>query len=248
MGQRIFVLGATSAIAEAIMRTFCANPSAAPHFALVARNQNRLDVIARDLTVRGATVSTHVADLSSIVEAQTVTDWASKTLGGIDVALLAYGDLGNHAGAIASTAATAALINTNYTSAAAHLTAIANVLEKQKSGVICALSSVAGDRGRQSNYVYGSAKGALTIFLAGMRNRLFASGVRVVTIKHGFVDTPMTKDIKKGALWATPASVAPTVVRAIATKNRDVYVPAFWCFIMCIIKSIPERIFVKLKL
>ena len=248
----IFVLGATSAIAKAVMISYCEKGGLSNaqtlHFALVARDQVNLEIFAQQLRALGASAATRVADLATLTESKDLTDWAIKTLGGLDLVLLAYGDPGNHQKAIQSTDGVVALINTNFASATTHLTAIANYMEGKASGIICALSSVSGDRGRQSNYIYGSSKAALTIFLSGLRSRLDSSGVRVVTIKHGFVDTPMNKNLKKNFIWATPKSVAPTIIEAIATKNRDVYIPAFWWLIMRIIRSIPERFFVRLKL
>jgi hypothetical protein len=107
---------------------------------------------------------------------------------------------------------------------------------------------VAGDRGRQSNYVYGAAKSMVSTFLQGLRNRLNGRGVHVLDIKPGFVDTPMTAEFKKGALWATPDQVAKAIVRAIKKRQNTLYTPFFWAGIMWIIRMIPEFIFKKLKL
>ena len=110
------------------------------------------------------------------------------------------------------------------------------------------IGSVAGDRGRQSNYVYGAAKGMVSLFLQGLRNRLAKQGVQVLTIKPGFVDTPMTAAFSKGALWAKPDDIARGIVRAVDRKSDEVYLPGFWWVIMTIIRHIPERIFKKLSL
>ncbi|HEU5406172.1 MAG TPA: SDR family NAD(P)-dependent oxidoreductase, partial [Nitrospira sp.] len=125
---------------------------------------------------------------------------------------------------------------------------VAQRMQSQGRGTIAAISSVAGDRGRQSNYVYGAAKGALSIFLGGMRQRLAKSGIAVVTIKPGFVDTPMTREFKKGLLWASPQSVARGAVRAIDRRRNVVYLPWFWWGIMCIIKHVPEALFKRVRL
>jgi len=128
------------------------------------------------------------------------------------------------------------------------LTCLASYFEERGQGTIAVISSVAGDRGRQSNYVYGSAKGAVTIFLQGLRNRLHRSGVNVITVKPGFVDTPMTSALEKGVLWATPEQVADRIAAAIA-KGIDVsYAPLFWRLVMALIRSIPERLFKRMKL
>jgi short-subunit dehydrogenase len=121
-------------------------------------------------------------------------------------------------------------------------------MEAQGSGSIAVISSVAGDRGRQSNYVYGAAKGLVTRFLQGLRNRLAKKGVQVLTIKPGFVDTPMTAAFKKGALWAQPDDVARGILAAIENGKNEVYLPGFWWLIMAIIRHIPEPIFKKLSL
>jgi short-subunit dehydrogenase len=110
------------------------------------------------------------------------------------------------------------------------------------------ISSVAGDRGRQSNYIYGSAKGALNIYLQGLRNRLHKANVQVLTIKPGFVDTPMTHEFKKGLLWVKPQTIAKDIVKGITHRRHEIYTPGFWRFIMLIIKLIPECLFKRLKL
>ena len=137
----------------------------------------------------------------------------------------------------------------NALSTMALLTILANTFEARRTGTLAVISSVAGDRGRQSNYVYGAAKAAVTAFLSGLRQRLAKSNVDVLTIKPGFVDTPMTANIaNKGALWAKPDAVAAGIVRAIDKRRSVVYLPWFWALIMLVIKHIPEPIFKKLKL
>ena len=121
-------------------------------------------------------------------------------------------------------------------------------MEERKYGCIAVISSVAGDRGRQSNYIYGTAKGALTLFLQGLRNRLARSNVQVLTLKPGFVDTPMTAHLKKGLLFVSPETIAKGILRSIQKKKNEVYLPWFWYFIMKIIKTIPEFIFKRMKL
>jgi len=128
------------------------------------------------------------------------------------------------------------------------LTHLANYFETQKAGTLAVISSVAGERGRQSNYVYGAAKGAVSIFLQGLRQRLDKSGVHVLTIKPGFVDTPMTKELKKGLLWADPQAVAKLIHKGVAAKKSIIYTPGYWALIMAVIKAIPERLFKKIAL
>ena len=139
-------------------------------------------------------------------------------------------------------------LSTNAISTISLLTHLANRLEMQKSGTIAVVTSVAGDRGRQSNYVYGAAKGMVSIFLQGLRNRLHKAGVNVLDIKPGFVDTPMTAEFKKGLLWAKPESVAGSIVNGIDRGKYEIYTPFFWRIIMLVIRNIPESIFKKANL
>jgi short-subunit dehydrogenase len=246
MKQNIVIFGATSAIAEQAARVWAKRGD---QLVLVGRSSEKLSTIAQDLKVRGATQATIKAlDLNQTEKHPALVAEIERELGRIDVALIAHGLLGDQRQAEKDFTAAQAIWQTNFVSAASLMSLLAPVFEKQKSGTIAAISSVAGDRGRQSNYFYGSAKGALTIFLSGLRNRLFASQVNVVTIKPGFVDTPMTAEFKKGALWASPETVGQGIVRAIDKKRAIVYLPGFWRLIMTIICSIPESIFKKLKL
>ena len=128
------------------------------------------------------------------------------------------------------------------------LTHASNLFANQGFGTLCVISSVAGDRGRQSNYVYGAAKGAVSIFLEGLRNRLYSKGVQVLTVKPGFVDTPMTAAFTKGRLWAKPEKVAKGIYKAVIHKKDVVYLPWFWSPIMLGIRWIPEAIFKRLRL
>ena len=244
--KNILILGATSAIAEETARIFA---NRGDTLCLVARDESKLESIQRDLEVRGARqVSTLCFDLNDTHRHQQLLTDAISALGKIDIVLLAYGTLGDQEKCEQDFTVTMQELQTNCLSVLSLLTLLANELEKQKSGCIAAISSPAGDRGRQSNYVYGSAKGALSVFLQGMRNRLFKAGVQVITIKPGFVDTPMTRHFKKGLLWVSPSVIALGIVRAIDRKKDIVYLPFFWRYIMLIIKLIPERLFKRLSL
>jgi short-subunit dehydrogenase len=173
---------------------------------------------------------------------------AEQSLSGLDVVLIAYGTLSDQKACESSVELTLQELSTNAISVAAILTRVATRFEQRKSGTIAVISSVAGDRGRQSNYVYGSAKALVTAFTSGLRQRLYKSGVGVVTIKPGFVDTPMTAAFPKGPLWASPRKVAAGIVRAIDRSDSVRYLPGFWRLIMLIIRSIPETVFRRLKL
>jgi short-subunit dehydrogenase len=173
---------------------------------------------------------------------------AFDQMGKVDIVLIAHGTLSDQKKCEQSVNLTLLEIKTNALSVIALLTQLANRFEKQKSGTIAVISSVAGDRGRQSNYVYGSAKAMVTAFTSGLRQRLYKSNVSVVTIKPGFVDTPMTAMMKKGLLWASSDRVAKLIVVACEKKNGEVYVPGFWWGIMFIIKIIPQAVFKKLNI
>lgn len=245
--KKVIIIGANSAIATAIARRY-ATEGAWLH--LLARDGAALSILCDDLCVRGATKVTHQTfDATDLQAHPERIAQAFETLEGeADIALIAYGSLGDQKLCERDVNAMLASLNINATSVLSLMTLIANQLEKQKHGTLAVIGSVAGDRGRASNYVYGTAKGAVHLFAQGLRNRLSKVGISVLTIKPGFVDTPMTKDFKKGPLWATPERVAKDIVNAINRKRDVIYTPFFWWFIMAIIKAIPERIFKRLSL
>ena len=173
---------------------------------------------------------------------------AEARLDGLDAVLIAHGTLPDQSACERSFELTRAEFETNCLSTLSLLTHLANHFQPRRHGTIAVISSVAGDRGRRSNYVYGAAKGAVSIFLQGLRNRLHPSGVRVVTIKPGFVDTPMTVAFRKNALWAQPEGVAKGIYRAMAGGTDIAFVPWFWRWIMVLIRTIPEFVFKRLSL
>jgi len=244
--RKILIIGATSAIAEATARLWAQRGD---YLFLVARNQQKLEAIAANLLVKGSPkVDIYAMDANDLVAHEAMLDAAEQAMNGLDTVLIAHGSLSDQE--LCQQSATAALeeINTNALSVIALLTPIANRFEARKQGVIVVISSVAGDRGRQSNYVYGAAKAMVSAFTSGLRQRLYKSGVAVVNIKPGFVDTPMTASFKKGPLWASPEKIAGIIVRAADKKRDTVYAPFFWQYIMLIIKHIPEMIFKRLSL
>jgi len=243
--KRILIIGATSAIAEHCARIWAANGDA---MHLVARNEQHVQTIAADLKVRGASeVTTFCTDLNETDKHEQLLDAAYDALGGVDIVLIAHGTLSNQKSCELSVKETLAEIRTNALSTISLLTIIANRFEANRGGTICVLSSVAGDRGRASNYVYGSAKAMVTTFMSGLRQRLYKSNVSVVTIKPGFVDSPMTSEFKKGFLWAKPSTVSQKIIRAIDNKNAEVFVPPYWFIIILIVRLIPSKIFKKLR-
>ena len=239
--KRILIIGATSAIAEHCSRIWAARGDA---LHLVARNEQHVKVIASDLKVRGAfEVTTYVTDLNNIDKHDELLDVADAALASVDIVLIAHGTLSKQKSCELSVETTIREIQTNALSTVSLLTLIANRFEAKRDGAICVISSVAGDRGRASNYVYGSAKAMVTAFTSGLRQRLYKSNVSVVTIKPGFVDTPMTREFKKGLLWTKPNVVAALIVKAIDNKSAEVYVPSYWSGIMQIIRVIPSKFF-----
>ena len=243
---KVLIIGATSAIAQEVAKIYAA---AGSQLILVARNSQKLQQVAQDLRVRGAdNVEILSLDLTDNERYEEIVVTTDKLLGGIDIALIAHGTLPDQKACEASVNDTLQELQINLLSTVSLLTLLANYFEKQGSGCIAVISSVAGERGRQSNYVYGAAKGGLSIFLQGLRNRLCKAGVCVLTIKPGFVITPMTADFKKGFLWAQPRQVAEAIVTAIQKRKNVVYVPWFWRWIMLIIRNIPENIFKRMSL
>lgn len=244
--NKILVIGATSAIAEACCRRFAKEKD---ELYLLARSEERLSTLAKDLLIRGAaSVQYKIFDVNDSEQTAFIITEAKAAMQGIDTVLIAHGTLPDQQVCEKDYAICLNELNTNMLSTIHILTLISNIFEEQGHGSIVAISSVAGDRGRQSNYVYGAAKGAVSIFMQGLRNRLSKKGINVITIKPGFVDTPMTADFKKGALWASPDDIAKGIMKAIEKAKNEVYLPSFWWLIMLIIKSIPEFIFKKLSL
>jgi decaprenylphospho-beta-D-erythro-pentofuranosid-2-ulose 2-reductase len=244
--QRVVILGAASAIAEAAARIWAAKGA---RLVLVGRNAERLEAIAADLKTRGAAeAKILVADCAEVDPASTLISIVDL-LGGLDVVLLAYGVLGNQKKLERDPVAVADLMRINFTSAAAWCQAAAAVFERQRSGALLVIGSVAGDRGRGSNYVYGASKAGLGVFVEGIAHRLAKADARAVLVKPGFVDTPMTASVaQKGALWAKPEAVARVIVAAAERGGPVVYAPWFWRGIMFVVRNVPSPIFHKTQL
>ncbi len=245
--MNILVFGATSAIAQAFARLYA---PAGGRFFLIARNAERLATIAADLRARGAEqVESATADLADLPLHAGLIAQAKNALGAIDRVLIAHGTLSNQQTCETDAESMIREIGINFLSAASLLTALANVMQVQRSGSIAVIGSVAGDRGRQSNYVYGSAKAGLGAFVEGLRHRMTRHGVNVTLVKPGFVDTPMTAALAKGGpLWASPEKVAKDIKNAMEGGTAVLYTPWFWRWIMMIIRSVPDAIFRRTRL
>ena len=246
--KTIIVLGALSAIGEATARLYAAEGA---RLVVAGRNQTRLGQVADDLKARGAgECRTWPIDLATADAAAEFAGMVAALGGRVDAVLLIYGVLGDQRMAERDPAHLRNVVAVNFASAAEWAVAAANQLEKQGAGTLVAISSVAGDRGRQSNYVYGAAKAGLTTLVEGIAHRLAPSGAHAVVLKVGFVDTPMTAHIEKGGpLWAKPGQIA-RIVKAVADRPGRVvvYAPWFWRWIMLIVRAVPTAVFHKTKL
>jgi len=244
--MNVLILGATSAIAQETAKYWAQEGA---NLFLVARDKEKLAAVGSDLQVRGASqVVEYPLDLAHIEVHPQLIQAAIHNLGDLDVAFVAYGTLSDQATCAQSVTETLKEFTVNCTSVISLLTLLGNYFEQQKKGCLAVITSVAGDRGRQSNYVYGAAKGAVSIFLQGLRNRLTPFGVTVLTLKPGFVDTPMTAHIPKNPLFSNPQAVGKRIYKAVQNQEDVVYIPSFWRPIMTMITHIPERIFKRLEL
>jgi len=245
--MNILLIGAGSAIATAVARRYAAHHSG---LFLIARNGSRLAPQQQDLMIRGAArVGTHVLDLLNHEEHETAINAASEFFGedGIDLVLICHGSLPNQEAAEQDFDLARREIDINGLSVISLLTRLAPHLKKQGRGLLAVVTSVAGDRGRQTNFVYGAAKALVSTYLQGLRGKLLPYGVDVLDIRPGLVDSPMTQQFHKGLLWSSPEFVARQIEKAIRRKRHTAYVPCYWRLIMAIVRSIPEAVFKRLK-
>lgn len=244
--KKIMIVGATSAIASEAALIW---GKAGHALYLVARNQAKLDAVVAHLTTHGCQkLHTKVMDLNDATLHLAMIGEAANAMGGLDRLLIAHGSLSPQAACEQDAALTLAEMHVNFLGPVSMVTHAANYFAEQGSGTIGVITSVAGDRGRMSNYVYGSAKGGLSRFLQGVRHRLASQNVKVVDIRPGFVDTPMTAHIeRKGVLFASAEQVAHGVVKAMERGQHTVYLPWFWRWILLAVKHTPDFIFHKTK-
>ncbi|MCS4099964.1 SDR family oxidoreductase [Salinibacter ruber] len=246
-GANVLIAGATSTIARHTAGQLAARGA---RLHLAARDEAEAERIGQDLAVRrGAEVSWDSFEATDYEGHERLLDRATEAMGGLDGLLVAVGMLGDQARAEADPEHLREVIEVNYSAPASLITATANRFEKQGRGWIAALSSVAGDRGRPTNYAYGSAKAGLTAFLEGLRGRLYESGVHVLTAKPGPTDTKMTFGMDDPPpLMAEPERVAGQVAQAIEEEKDLCYAPPIWRYIMAAIRLIPTPLFKKLDL
>jgi decaprenylphospho-beta-D-erythro-pentofuranosid-2-ulose 2-reductase len=245
--MNVLIIGATSGIAEAVARRYAQRGA---RLFLAARDATKLEAVAADLRARGAiAVDTFVMDADDTARVLAMQQSAWSALGVVDVALVAYGSLPDTKRAATDSDYLVRQFRTNAESVLACLAGLAERCQAQKRGVIAVIGSVAGDRGRASNYLYGAAKAAVHAFASGLRAHLHAQGVQVLTIKPGFVATKMTAHLNLPArLTSDPATVAKRIEAAIDARRDVIYVPGFWWMIMTIIRLLPESVFKRVKL
>lgn len=245
--KNIVIFGANSKIAKECIKLW----NEKSNFYLVVRKKNQLDELLKKLSNKNeGFIKVIEADLNNIklhnkIWNEIINDVEFKK---IDLLFFAQGRLENQFNIQNNYELIKQNIKINVLSIISLITLATKVFERQKFGTIAVISSVAGDRGRASNYIYGSNKAFITSFLSGLRQRLSKFNVNVLTIKPGIINTPMTRDLKKGFLTASPQYAAKIIVKSIEKKKNIIYVPFFWYFIMLIIRLIPERYFKKLTL
>ena len=245
--MNILLIGAGSAIATAVARRYAAHQSS---LFLIARNGSRLALQQQDLLVRGAArVGTRVLDVLNHEEYETAINAATEFFGqdDIDLVLICHGSLPDQEAAEQDFDLARREIDINGLSVISLLTRLTPYLKAQGRGMLAVVTSVAGDRGRQPNFVYGAAKALVSTYLQGLRGKLLPYGVDVLDIRPGLVDSPMTQQFDKGLLWSSPELVARQIEKAIRRKRHTVYVPGYWRLIMAVVRSIPEAVFKRLK-
>ena len=239
---RAAIFGATSGIAAAVARRLAESGAG---LVLVGRDAEAIAAAARDLRVRGAAGVVEIAgDFTEIDALGAIVTQAWDAFAGLDLALIAYGTLPDQMALEADPDAVAPMLSLNLASPAVLALHLAPRFERQHAGVLAVITSVAGDRGRKSNYLYGAAKGGLQRFLEGLRHRLHPAQVQVLDIRPGFVATRMTEHLPQGGpLWAQPDRVAADILRAVERRRAVLYTPWFWRIILAIVRALPRPLF-----
>ena len=243
--KRVLIIGVTSRIAQETGRLFAESGA---RMVVTGRDVKKLSRVISDLRTRGAEhVDGMLLDAMKVEEYQRIITEAIRSLGGMDVALIAHGMLPVKAEDQENADRVLELLQVNAVSVLVLVTLLTKVMIEQRYGCIAVISSVAGDRGRASNYAYGAAKGAVSIFLEGLRMHTARKGVSVLTVKPGIVDTPMTEHVGPWFLKADPSRVGRRIFRAIQRKERVVYVPWYWRWISLTIRHLPGGIIYRIK-
>lgn len=246
MKKTLLILGATSSIAKEVAKHWALEGA---NLVFAGRDLPSIQRIASDFEIRyGIRAESLFFNAESWEEHEHFLKNVLERVEILHGAFLAFGYLGDHAEAIRDFRETKKIFDSNFTGACSICHHLANYFCERRAGFIAVLSSVAGDRGRQSNYVYGAAKSGLSTFLQGLRNRLHPYGVNVITIKPGFIDTAMTYGHPKIPFVTDPVLAGSQIHRAIQRGKSEVYIPSFWRYVMGIIKWIPENIFKRMKL
>jgi decaprenylphospho-beta-D-erythro-pentofuranosid-2-ulose 2-reductase len=239
---KVVIFGASSAIAGEVAALHAARGD---ELHLVGRSQSKLDALAARLEKVG--VQTTCADFDRLEENDALVSRVLGARGGADTVLIAHGLLGDQPLSERNFSEAERIIRTNFTSAVSLIVPLANHFEAMRGGRLGVITSVAGERGRPRNYTYGASKGALGIYLQGVRSRLYEANVAVTTLKLGPVDTPMTTTHEKNALFGKADGVARDIVSAMDARRAEVFVPRRWAAIMPIVRNTPEALFQRVK-
>jgi len=244
--KRILVLGGYSGIAQKVEEKWAHKGAS---FYLVGRDHSKLEVVRNHLKTLGANeVFIEQMDLTNLNEHRNILQRAINSLNGLDLLFVCYGILPNQKELEKEPIKIVENYNINTISLIHFVTIVANYFESKKTGTIAVVTSVAGERGRKSNFFYGSAKACVDVYLQGLRHKLSSSNIKIITIKPGVVDTPMTKDLDKKLLIASPEKVATDIIRGIDKGQLVIYTPWYWKYIMLIIKLLPQKIFNRLNI
>ncbi|MEZ5777851.1 MAG: SDR family NAD(P)-dependent oxidoreductase [Paracoccaceae bacterium] len=245
MNSTWIILGATSAMARAFARAVASEGAAV---LLAGRDAEDLNAMAADCRLRGARMAEAIAfDARKPDGFAAIIARAEDEEGEINAAVF-VGSMPDQAEIDADPSLIDGVVTDSHTGPARFLQMLAPLIEARGGGTVVGVGSVAGDRGRIGNYVYGSAKAGFATYLAGLRNRLTRAGGHVVTVKPGFVDTAMTWGLPGMFLVASPEAVAADILKAVRKRRNVIYTPFFWRYIMLIIRHIPEFIFKKMSI
>ncbi len=246
MSVRLLVYGANSGICHEVLKLYAREGA---RFFLVGRNPDKLAAVADDLVARGATVAGSASyDFKDWQQHEATLERARECLGELDIAIVAHGTFPEQSDTEVSSAAIKACMDDNFTSVTVISQAIAQQLARQERGTLAVVSSVAGDRGRKSNYTYGAAKAGIDAFLQGLRGRFAGTGIRIVNIKPGMTVSPMTAHMEHGLFWSTAEGIAPAIQRAIDRGTPVSYVPGYWRLIMLVIRMLPTALLARLPI